>query len=408
MSQWIQSAHFQLINRREAFCSIKVVIFWMAGLIASLMPETAVAVGLGTSPSPAELLTLYANRVARVSNLKTTTLWIDNTNGRHSARETTTIIQDNIGRYRLEVHGQLLRDGGPPKQTDQWRVYDGELTVTYDGQSDPYDTLDISVEGRAPSAKQQPAQRPEGFVPYRSAFVYSGLLGGQSELETCRHPFSVSMHNLLLALKGAVAGTFQVDVSSQRLNGREVCMVHFTGRGTNWHHEYVLEPTMGFLVSAYDVTSANGLMLERDRCRFRKLSDDLWIADQGHLEVWAESADKTHTVPVRDCVFECTDVRANDPGFSNKEFAIALPADTQVNDVRFHVTYRTGEEPTASTMFEQLAKLAKTEQDQRGVLAVKEPQRWPSRLSTILLVNVTAAVALLAFLLWRRRRISAK
>jgi hypothetical protein len=353
----------------------------------------SVVQGVAAEPTAEEILARLRNRREHVENLALEARWTEFVDGEPVAIERAVIHKDHLGRVRVHYHyGQ---EGSPLKEVDD--LYNGEITVN--AIDDP--NLNRMAEPHTDQTRD-PNDR------YMVATIYEGLFGGSGP-NRHRNPFSFIDEMVTGALSRALDAGASAEVKPRDAHGKvwEVSWRAPPEAGfRRRRHVVVVDGQRGWVVTSYEEYSLDDDKLDvRTTCEYAPDSNGVWLARSGRWQSWWKKP--VNEPPAKEWRFEVDRIVLNDPGFDERVFEVALKPGTFVNDMRFDVAYRVGQEGAVGSELAALAQeaAAKNAANRRRL----EPQPVDlskRRLGTTrpILIGVSALVFVAMLCLWGWRR----
>ena len=330
----------------------------ISGLGVAFFLACAAAAG-AAEPTPAEVLSHLESRFKLIKNAHSVSLWETIERGKVKDWTIATNDWDDLGRYRnvmqKVVFDEKLRRFLIIKSAN---VYNGEFEIDLDYNFDP---------------NPNPGRRDNGgprVKEYTGTQVHAIVWGkakqfGNSPRWTFLDPVLVQNRVTLNQIQDLGKDNPNFEFLTRTGGGHAFVDLHFGGTGFPQKDRHVVfDPACGWVVAENEIFHVDGQVTTKSQFKYQPTEAGVWVPSEGVIEthivetetiVPADGKPREVITPHQVVRFRVLEVALNTPDFSDDLFKVVLEPKTYVQDTRFKVNYRLGEERVVDAKLRELA-----------------------------------------------------
>ncbi len=321
--------------------------------LLALVAAITSAAGAGRAAGdPVDLRRVVAKLDERANswrNVHSASRWEFLTGGKPERWQGLEIHSDNLRRIRVVERQGSYGPGGketPSDYAEVYHLYDGEMTA--DAQSSPNRDRLGNELGKV-----------KGGPGYHTVTINDGLYPLPNGPWAIINPMAF-MNEVPAALASCLADGREVAIEADP--GKEALyrLTYKKARADDpFDLTYVatIDTRNDWAVLGYQAKDKDGRVLIESGCDYRPDENGLRLPQAGF---WRNRSPKQSPTapPLSERRFRVTEIKVNDPNFSEDVFKLMLKPDTAVSDIRYNIQYRVGDEKLIDADLKALAKSA--------------------------------------------------
>lgn len=341
MSLWIRVLGGALLMEREKDvrrATRRHFLEWSFCVLSLLLPcSTTRAEATGGMSGLADLVASVRANQSRLARMRIDAEWEEYEKGRLVGRSKESIVSDEFGRIRVRV----TQIGPLRKPTSEGEVFPRRSDACLDGEKVIEGSFFASPAPAEPQRANQRGAAENSSVPEWSYTIRDNSASSQSHVRGHRNPVTfLSAFFLRLAERAALCPP------SVTALGKDRVVVAFRCAGEPIAWECTLAATDGARVERIVAKDANGMDAMTQSVQWKKNANGAWLPDSGAYSTRQGATEWR---------FRVEDCRPDDSTINDTDFQMELSPNALVNDTRYGVMYRVGQD---RVMDDQLAGLA--------------------------------------------------